>query len=142
MRSKVVQKPKFSLKTYSTHVCLAELDKLTSKLVMVSVVHSIFTARVRSTYDGKLCFHRCVSVQLLGGGRYPMPGLDGGWYPIPCLDGRGYPIPGLDGGWWYPIPGLDGGGGIPHPRSGWLGVPRPGLDGGSGGYPGQVFMVR
>ena len=28
--------------------------------------HSIFTARVR-TYDGRLCFHRCVSVQGRGG---------------------------------------------------------------------------
>ena len=31
------------------------------------IVLYIFTAHVR-TYDGRLCFHRCVSVQLSGGG--------------------------------------------------------------------------
>ena len=39
----------------------------------------IFTACVR-TYDGRLCFHRCVSVQLCGGG-YPIPGLGRGGTP-------------------------------------------------------------
>ena len=34
---------------------------------------TIFTARVR-TYDGRLCFHRCVSVQ---GGGVPGPGRGG-----------------------------------------------------------------
>ena len=72
----------------------------------------IVTACVR-TYDGRLCFHRCVSVQLSGGGVYPIPGLDGG---------GGYPIPGL-GGW--------GGGEVPHPRSGWW----------RGDTPSQVWMV-
>ena len=37
--------------------------------------YGVITARVR-TYDGRLCFHRCVSVQLLGG--YPIPGLGRG----------------------------------------------------------------
>ena len=75
----------------------------------------IFTARVRSTYDGRLCFHRCVSVQLSGGG---VPHLRSGQgrYPIPDLGvphsanlgtpsqvwsgGGGYPI--LPMGWWVP----------------------------------------
>ena len=121
----------------------------------------IFTARVR-TYDGRLCFHRCVSVQLWGGG---------GWYPISGLMvGRGLPHPRSDGGGYLspgqmvggvPHPRSNGGGGVPHPRSGWWrgsrgtppgqvwmvggypGYPQPGLDdGGYLGYPHrQVWMV-
>ena len=75
----------------------------------------LFTARVRSTYDGRLCFHRCVSVQLLGGGGYPIPGL------------RGYPIPGLDGGRYPSQVWMVGG----TPSQVWM----------VGGYPGQVWMV-
>ena len=41
-------------------------------------VDRMFTARVR-TYNGRLCFHRCVSVQLpWGGGGYPISGLGRG----------------------------------------------------------------
>ena len=117
----------------------------------------IFTARV--------CFHRCLSVNILGAGGYPVqvwmvggvahlrPGVGG--VPNPGLDGGGYPIWGVG----VPQPGLDGEG-VPHPRSGggypsqvWMvggyaiqggGVPQPGLDGGGypiQGDPGQVWMV-
>ena len=109
----------------------------------------IFTARVR-TYDGRSCFHRCVSVQLSGGA--------GGGYPIPSL-GRGVPHPRsgqggvtpshfqggtpsqVQGG--YPIPCLGGGspsqvqGGTPFQVQGQY--PIPGLGGTlsqfQGGYP-------
>ena len=93
---------------------------------------SFFTARVRSTYDGRLCFHRCVSVQLSGWGvPHPRSGWGGG-YPISGLDDGGVPYP--RSGWWqgYPIPGLDGGG---TPSQVWMeGTPWPGLY--DGGYPG------
>ena len=98
---------------------------------------NIFTARVH-TYDGRLCFHRCVSVQLSEGG-YPIPGL-----------GRGVPHPrsGLEGGVPHPRSGE-----VPHPRSGWRGTPSQVWPGGypiSGwGYlisgwgvpPDQVWMI-
>ena len=93
------------------------------------VIHRFITARVRSTYDGRLCFHRCVSVQLSGGG-YPISGLGRGDTPSQVWVG-GYPISGLgrgDDGGGYPISGLDGGG-VPPTRSGW------------GGTPSQVWMV-
>ena len=84
--------------------------------------------RPRTKYEGRYCFHRCLSVNISGGG-YSIPGLDGG-------GGGVNPIPGLDVGGG--TPGLDDGGGIPgldgegHSRSGWGGG-TPGLDG--GGYP-------
>ena len=89
------------------------------------------------------------SLVQMGGGGYPIPGLDGGEVSHP-RSGGGYPVPGLDGG--YPIPGLHGGypilltGGTPshfwmgvppHPSrldgyppvQVWRGYPVPGLDG-------------
>ena len=78
--------------------------------------YCLFTARVR-TYDGRLCFHRCVSVQLSGRG-----------YPVPNLD-RGVPHPRSG---WGGTPGLAGG----YLRSGW-GVPQVWL----GGTPSQVCLV-
>ena len=70
-----------------------------------------FTAHVRSTYDGRLCFHKCVSVQLSGRGG-PVPGLCVGGTPSQVWRGAPsqvwvgrYPIPGL---WW----------GVPRPRFG------------------------
>ena len=98
----------------------------------------IITARVR-TYDGRLCFHRCVSVQLSGGG-YHVVSLGRGGTPshvwlggYPISGPGGYPISGLGE---YPIPGPRGypipGPGVPHPRS-W-GVPHPRF----GGTPSQV----
>ena len=104
------------------------------------------------SYDGRLCFHRCVSVQLSGGG-VPRPRSEWGggtpcqvwvggtpfkvWVGVPCCR-SGWGIPCSRSGW-----------GVPHPRSGqgvpgvppWPGLdgerypgcPWPGLDG--GGYP-------
>ena len=102
----------------------------------------IFTARVRST-TGKYCFHRCLSVNICGGG-YPIPGLGGG-VPCPGLDGGAVPHPRSRVG---DTPGRSGWWGVPHPRSG-VGVPLTGLDGEGtpsqvwvGGYPGQVWMVE
>ena len=84
----------------------------------------IFTAHIH-TYDGRLHFHRCVSVQLLGG--YPIPGL-----------GRGVPHP--RSGWGVPhpdgVPPRHGTGYPPRhgmgypPDMGWGTFPRPGM-----GYP-------
>ena len=59
----------------------------------------------------------------MGGGGYPVPGLDGGGVP--------HPRSGQEGG--YPIPGLDGG---PHPRSGQRGTPSQVW---MGGIPSQVW---
>ena len=85
-----------------------------------ALVHNFYC--LCTYYDGRLCFHRCVSVQLFWGGGggthsqvwmglphpadrvvpqpswwgYPIPGLDR-WFPVTGLD-RGYPIPGLDRG--------------------------------------------
>ena len=82
----------------------------------------MFTVRVCSTYDGRLCFHRCVSVQLSGGEVTPSQvwGQAGGaGYPIPGLDGGGYPgIP--------PSPGVDGGGTLSQVwMGGYLRYPPP-----------------
>ena len=65
--------------------------------------------------DGRLCFHRCLSLHTCEGG-YPIPGQDGGDAPFPGLDGR-YPIPGLDRGVPYPRSGQGGtpSWGTPHP---------------------------
>ena len=56
----------------------------------------IYNYRPRTKYEGRYCFHRCLSVNISGGG-----GVGG--VPHPRF------------GWWgrggYPIPGLDGGGG-------------------------------
>ena len=80
--------------------------------------------RPRTKYDGRLCFHRCVSVQLSGWGVFHK-----------ADQGAGYPIPGPGG-----VPHLADGeegtpsqvsrwGGISCSRSRW-GVPNPaGLDG-------------
>ena len=108
---------------------------------------AFFTARVR-TYDGRLCFHRCVSVQLGGGtrsslgwGGYPIQPWMGG-YPIQPWMGWGLPNSALDGG--VPNPALDGG----DTRSSLGGgVPNPALDGGypiqpwTGGYPNLGWEV-
>ena len=82
----------------------------------------LITARARSTYNGRLCFHRCVSVQLSGLGGYPNQGRTGA--------GEVPRVPQARSGWWgypaYPQPGLDGGGtwGTPTTRTGW-GTPPP-----------------
>ena len=64
---------------------------------------SIFNARVR-TYDGRLFFHRCVSVQLSGGGGFTPSKVWVGGIPRPRSRG----IPHLRSGW----------GGVLHLRSG------------------------
>ena len=114
---------------------------------------SITCYRPHPKDDGRLCFHRCVSVKLSrgyphpadgGGGRYPIQ-LTGGTYPIPGSDRGCMPIPGLDRGGTpgHPhlgqVPGQ--GGGNPHCRCGQRGIPLsgqvpgvppcPGLDGGT-----------
>ena len=71
--------------------------------------------------EGKYCFHRCLSVNILGGG-----------YPHPADQRMGYPYPSWLGGWYaHPSHPVLMGGGVPHPamrgggtypRSGW-GVP-------------------
>ena len=78
----------------------------------------IITARVRSTYDGRLCFHRCVSLQLLGG--FPITGLERG-------------VPHHRSGWGVPQ--------VP-PYHDWMGYPcpQPGLDG--GGLPKLMVSVK
>ena len=60
-------------------------------------------------YDGRLCFHRCMSVQLWGG--YPISGLGRG-VPHPGSRSRGVPSPRS--------------GGVPHPRSRGDPIPGPG----------------
>ena len=79
----------------------------------------IITARIRSM-TGRYCFHRCLSVNISGGG-----------VSCPGLDGRGVP---------HPMSGREGGG-VLHPRSG-QGVPHPrsGRVGGLGYPPDQVWM--
>ena len=93
--------------------------------IRYSGVTILFTARIRSM-TGRYCFHRCLSVNILGG--VPHPGLDGGG--VPHLRSGGTPSQVWGGG--YPIPEV----GV---------LPQPGLDGGgypiSGGYPGQVLMM-
>ena len=84
--------------------------------------------------DGRLCFHRCVSVQLLAEGRGTYLGWGRGYLPwmeegVPTLDkGRGYlpwmgkgALPWTGGG----VPNLDLGEGVPTLNGG--GVPN--LDG-------------
>ena len=108
--------------------------------------------RPRTKYEGRYCFHRCLSVHTCRGGTpsqvrmgdTQFPGQDGGC-PIP-MSGWGYPIPrsgqgvphshvrtgGTTSQVWMggtPIPGLDRR--VPYSRSGW-GYPIPGLD---RGYP-------
>ena len=65
-----------------------------------------------------------MSVQLSGEGVPHPRSVGGGGYPVPGLDGGGGGTPSQ--GWMV--------GGVPHPRAGWWGYPIPGLDG--GGYPG------
>ena len=125
----------------------------------------LVTARVR-TYDGRLCFHRCVSVQLsgaggtpskvwLGGGGTPSqvyPGYppDQVWigYPPQTWDGEP-PTPDLGQGTppgpgmgnhppqtWDRVPPLDLGWGTPPPPT-WDGEPPPlTWDGGTPPRPG------
>ena len=101
----------------------------TTKKALVQPVRftEIITARVR-TYDGRLCFHRCVSVQLSGGG-YPIPSLSRG-IPHPRSGGGGYSISGRGG-----TPSQVGGG---TPSQVWGGTPSQ-VQGGTpsqvGGYP-------
>ena len=70
------------------------------------------------------------AIKLIGGGGYPIPGLDGeGGYPIQLIGGGRIPHHSGPGG--YPIPGLDGllDGGypwVPPPsRTGWNTPPPP-----------------
>ena len=67
----------------------------------------IFTARIRSM-TGRYCFHRCLSVNISGGGYpvqvwmvggipHPRSGQSGGTPSQVWLGGGGYPIPGLGG---------------------------------------------
>ena len=80
-------------------------------------ISNLVTARVR-TYDGRLCFHRCVSVQLWGGG-YPVPSIGRGGTPSQVWLGEGLPHLRSGGGTpsqvqgGYPISGP--GGGVPPP---------------------------
>ena len=93
----------------------------------------IFTACVRSTYDGRLCFHRCVSVQLSGVGGVSSPRSVGG----------GYPIPGL---WVGGIHPRSVGEGTPSQVCGWGGTQSQVWVGGTmsqvwvGGTPSQVWV--
>ena len=124
------------------------------KYIQETYKHLFITTCLRSMM-GRYCFHRCLSVNICGGG---VPHLRSGWgvprprsgWGIPCprsgLVGggtcprsRGYPIPGLDGGgvpparsgWW------EGTLGTPLSRSGWWGVPWvPPASTGWWGYPG------
>ena len=84
---------------------------------------SFVTTRIHSTYDGRLCFHRCVSVQLLGGWGAPSQvWMVGGVLPHPRSGWSGVPHP--RSGWCGGTPSqvwmLWG---VPHPRSGWWGYP-------------------
>ena len=111
--------------------------------------YCLITARIRSM-TGRYFFHRCLSVNISGGG-YPVqvwmlggvPHLRSGDTPSRSgWLGGGNPISGLGGE--LPHPGLDGGGGYPiqvwmvgdTPSQVWGGgYPIP------GGYPSQVWMV-
>ena len=116
--------------------------------------------RPRTKYEGRYCFHRCLSINISRG--YPVPGLRrypiqvwmvgdtpsqvwgggvnlsrSGGYPIPGLGwGRGYPIQvwmvGGTPSWGVCQPGLDGGGYLEYPQLG-LGY-SPGM-----GYPLQTW---
>ena len=89
----------------------------------------IITARIRSM-TGRYCLHRCLSVNISGGGTpsqvwiggYPISGLGRGGTPSQVQVG-GYPISGLGG---YPISGPGG-----TPSQVHRGYPISGL----GGYP-------
>ena len=83
----------------------------------------IFTARVRST-TGRYCFHRCLPVNICGGGGVSTPARSGRWggYP-PARSGWWIGVPPnqvwmVGGGYpGYPFwPGLDGGG-VPPPNN-------------------------
>ena len=76
----------------------------TLKNTFLTISFFFITARIRSM-KGRYCFHRCLSVNISGGGVVPRSGLDG----------RGVPHPrsGQGSGWW-----LGGGWGLP-------GVPPP-----------------
>ena len=90
--------------------------------------------RLGTKYDGRLCFRRCVSVQLSKWG-YPIQ-LTGRGVPhprsrwgVPHPADWGYPTPGQDGG--YPIQ-LTGGTpsqvqGVPHLADGGVPPSRPGI---------------
>ena len=118
--------------------------------------------RPRTKYERRYCFHRCLSVNISGGGGVPHP-RSGWWggYPRSGWLGRGYPR----SGWWEEgVPQVwMVGRGVPqvwmvrgYPRSGWWGVPgvppsqvwmvgggTPGLDGGLGYTPpSQLWMVE
>ena len=84
-----------------------------------------FTARICSM-TGRYCFHRCLSVNISGGG-----------YPIQIWMIGGFPHPSLARGVPHPRSGQGGTpsqvwpGGVPHPRPGMGYLPaRPGM-----GYP-------
>ena len=107
---------------------------------------SLVTARVRSTYDGRLCFHRCVSVQLLRGGGLPHPKVcvgggthtSSGWWGVPQVwmvgDTQGTPHKGVP----HPVM-VEGGTPSSHGR-GLPRVPPPSRLG--RGYPGYPLDLR
>ena len=66
--------------------------------------------RPRTLYNGRLCLHWCVSVQLSAGGGGVSHPADDRRVPHP-RSGREVPQPADGGGGSYPIPGLDGKGG-------------------------------
>ena len=73
-------------------------------------LHGIkFYYRPRTKYEGRYCFHRCLSVHISGGIPHPRSR----W-------GGGYPISGLDGG--FPIQDWMG---YPPPIQCWTGTPPP-----------------
>ena len=100
--------------------------------------------RPRTKYEGRYCFHKCLSVWMVRG--HPISGLRGGgtpsrsgWWGVPHpRPGVGVPQPGLDGGgtlarsWWWGIPHPKGGGYLGYPSQVWMvgGTPHPGM-----GYP-------
>ena len=91
----------------------------------LSVVHY----RPHPKDDGRLCFHRRLSIHIFReGGTHPADGR----YPIPGLD-RGVPHPRC--GWRVPHPADGGGGTLSEVMMG--GYPIPGHDGGT---PSQVWM--
>ena len=107
------------LKTSPSLVLRTPLAKIIQKHHMFVII----TVRVR-TYDGRLCFHRCVSVQLSGGVPHSRSGRGG-----------------------IPIPGLAGGGGTPsqvwpggYPSKVWLGGGTPSQVWSGGVPPDQVWM--
>ena len=96
--------------------------------------------RPRTKYEGRHCFHRCLSVHISGGGGvtpsswwgeggYPIPGLDRGRVPHP-RSRQGVPVPGPEraphpANGRYPIPAQVGGG-VPHPADGGYPITGPG----------------